>query len=46
MKVMKIAALCLSVLALSACNPTFDHPPLLHAGAGATAGLAAPAVGA
>ncbi|WP_277425842.1 hypothetical protein [Lysobacter enzymogenes] len=37
MKAMKALALCLLVLALSACNPAYDNPPLLHAAAKAAA---------
>lgn len=41
MKAMKALALCLLALALSACNPAYDNPPMLHAAAKAPAPLLA-----
>lgn len=40
MKAMKSWALCLLALSLSACNPTYDQPPLLRGAAAAPMGTA------
>ncbi|WP_255322969.1 hypothetical protein [Lysobacter sp. K5869] len=40
---MKAFALCLLALSLSACDPAFDRPPLLHADSAPAAAAPAPA---